>query len=544
MKKTIASFVFVALALSAGLVSAEPLEKMAKRLAKDMKENKIQKVAVLDFQYHDGARSSGSSIVQERLTTFMAATGKVEVIERNLIKKLLEERKLELTGIIDPQTTRELGKILGVPVVITGTLNDLPKNETEVNARAVDTESGKILSAAKTEIDRTWTDAPVKPTPIPSPVTPVTPAPVTPTPVTPGPSGQFLGKPLVQIAILLDTSNSMDGLINQARAQIWRIINEFVSSEQKGKNPEIQVALYEYGNSTLPESEGYIRQLTPLTSKLDTVSEMLFALKTNGGAEYCGMAVKEAVEKLAWSPYADVYKAIFIAGNEPFTQGPVSFAESMQKAAAKNIFVNTIYCGDRQRGVAEQWLAAATAAGGDYSNINQEVQSVYVAAPQDDEISALSAKLDRTQVPMGAKGVQQQAGLGSIRAKAASVSRAAAMDMSSYRASEQNSKSEAEWDAVAAIASGAKKASDIKKEELPESLRKLPEAERVKKLDEMAAERKAIQGKIAELNLARQKYLSDQQKAAAKGGAKTLEQAVLDTIRKQGSQKGLKFKAN
>ena len=31
----------------------------------------------------------------------------------------------------------------------------------------------------------------------------------------------------VQIALLLDTSNSMDGLINQAKSQLWDIVNEF-----------------------------------------------------------------------------------------------------------------------------------------------------------------------------------------------------------------------------------------------------------------------------------------------------------------------------
>jgi hypothetical protein len=30
----------------------------------------------------------------------------------------------------------------------------------------------------------------------------------------------------VQIALLLDTSNSMDGLIDQARSQLWRVVNE------------------------------------------------------------------------------------------------------------------------------------------------------------------------------------------------------------------------------------------------------------------------------------------------------------------------------
>jgi len=538
MKKLTAMLAFAALALSAGTVSAEPLEKMAKKLTGGLQDKKIAKVAVLDFQYHEGARSSGSTIVQERLTTYLAETGKVEVIERNLIKKLLEERKLELTGVIDPQTTREVGKILGVSVVITGTLNDLPEKETEVNARAVETETGKIITAAKAEIDRTWTDSPVKPAQTVS-----TGGTGTKTPTT-TPPGQFLGKPLVQIAILLDTSNSMDGLINQARTQIWSIVNEFVSAEQKGKNPEIQVALYEYGNSGLSAADGYIRRITPFTTSLDSVSEMLFALKTNGGEEYCGWAVKDAVDELAWSSYADVYKAIFISGNEPFTQGPVSFLESMQKASAKGIFVNTIYCGDRQRGIAEQWKAAAEAAGGDYSNIDQQLQVKYVAAPQDDEIAALSAKLNRTQVPMGTKGIYAQNSMRKAEQRTALAAPGAAAAMSSYRASDQASKSEAEWDAVAAVASGQRKASDINKEELPDNLKNLSDSDRRQKLESMANERKAIQKKIAELNISRQKYLAEQERAASKKGPKTLEQAILETVRKQGSAKGIKFKAD
>ncbi len=35
-------------------------------------------------------------------------------------------------------------------------------------------------------------------------------------------------KPTVQLAILLDTSNSMDGLIDQAKTQLWNVVNEFV----------------------------------------------------------------------------------------------------------------------------------------------------------------------------------------------------------------------------------------------------------------------------------------------------------------------------
>ncbi len=291
----------------------------------------------------------------------------------------------------------------------------------------------------------------------------------------------------------------------------------------------------------LDKETGYIRRLTPFTMNLDTVSEMLFSLQTNGGDEYNGWVIKDAVDQLAWSPYADVYKVIFIAGNEPFTQGPVNFADSVRKAAAKGIFVNTIYCGDRQRGIAEQWKAGAELAGGDYSNIDQEYQVAYIAAPQDDEIAVLSAKLSGTQVPMGAGGKVRKEAKANIFSKTASAAPAAGLAMQSYQASEQGAKADAEWDAVAAIASGEKGYADIKKEELPSDMQKMSDKERKKKLEVMVSERKDIQKKITELSLARQKYISEQEKAA-KNGPKTLEQAVLETVRKQGGAKGFRFK--
>ena len=132
-------------------------------------------------------------------------------------------------------------------------------------------------------------------------------------------------RPPVQIAILLDTSNSMDGLIAQAKTQLWNVVNEFVLARKDGRPPAIQVALFEYGKASLPSSEGFVRLILPLTDDLDRVSEELFALKTNGGEEYCGWVIRDAVNRLEWSRSRDVYKAIFIAGNEPFTQGPVDF---------------------------------------------------------------------------------------------------------------------------------------------------------------------------------------------------------------------------
>ena len=66
-------------------------------------------------------------------------------------------------------------------------------------------------------------------------------------------------RPLIQMAILLDTSSSMQGLIEQAKSQLWKVVNEFIASKKAGQRPEIQVALYEYGKSSIPAGEGHIR---------------------------------------------------------------------------------------------------------------------------------------------------------------------------------------------------------------------------------------------------------------------------------------------
>ncbi|NQT51287.1 VWA domain-containing protein, partial [bacterium] len=142
-------------------------------------------------------------------------------------------------------------------------------------------------------------------------------------------------KPLIQLAILLDTSNSMDGLIAQAKTQLWKIVNEFISAKRGGQSPELHVALYEYGNNSISAGEAHIRMVLPLTTDLDKVSEELFALKTNGGQEYCGAVIQAATGSLAWSQDNGDLKVIFIAGNEPFTQGKVSYQTACKAAIAK-----------------------------------------------------------------------------------------------------------------------------------------------------------------------------------------------------------------
>ncbi len=237
--------------------------------------------------------------------------------------------------------------------------------------------------------------------------------------------------PVVQIALLLDTSNSMDGLINQAKGQLWKIVNEFINAKQNGQRPELQVALYEYGKATLSASGGYIRQIQPFTTDLDKLSEELFALKTNGGDEYCGWVIREAVRNLGWSKSSDDYKAIFIAGNEPFTQGPVKFQDSCKEAITRGILVNTIHCGDEQTGSSTGWRDGALLAEGRFMFIDQDRAVVHFKAPQDEEISRLGVELNKTYIGYGALGreglarqTKQDDNASSFSSSGSSVSRA------------------------------------------------------------------------------------------------------------------------
>jgi hypothetical protein len=346
--------------------------------------------------------------------------------------------------------------------------------------------------------------------------------------------------PKIQMTILLDTSNSMDGLINQARTQLWRIVNEFTKTKLGGREPTLEVALYEYGNDSLPAAKGHIRLVVPMTSDLDKVSQELFALKTNGGQEYCGQVIDQAVRELAWSKSEKDLKCIFIAGNEPFTQGGVNYRDACKAAANRGITVSTIFCGNHQEGIQTDWESGAKLADGSYLSIDQDQAVAAVTAPQDKELSKLSEELNKTYIAYGdgekaKEAVQRQA---AQDANAAGAALAAAATRAAFKASKQY---RADWDLVDAVQSGKVKAEDLKDEVLPEELRKMTPAERGEYVRKMAQKRQEIQQKIKQLGNARDKYVAEQDKKMAPAEAakaeRSFDRAVIRAVEEQAAKK-------
>ncbi len=345
-------------------------------------------------------------------------------------------------------------------------------------------------------------------------------------------------EPKIQVAVLLDTSSSMDGLINQTREQLWKIVNTFATAKRDGKRPRLELALYDYGNDTNPVANDYVRRIVPLTGDLDKVSEALFALKTNGGSEYCGAVIAHATKELEWSKDSRDLKLIYIAGNEPFSQGSVRFQDSVKAAIEQGIVVNTIHAGTEAEGVSGQWLAAAKMADGNYLFIDQNRAVARVAAPQDAELVKLSAQLNKTYVAYGTAGrtaaARQEAQ--DKNASGLSVGTGAARAASKASAGYKNS----EWDLVDAKKDG-KGVGSVASEDLPAEMQAMKPAEREQFVEQKSKERAQLQAQIAKISGERDQFVQAELKKQANAGPKTMDEALLESAKVQAKKKDFAF---
>ncbi len=151
-----AFFLFIFLWGQPVFAEVDPLKKVAAELADGLSVYKDKKIAILAVPHHDSRISDGPSLVSEKIATYLVKDKRLSLIERSHIVQILGELHLSETGILDPKTTKRMGQALGADILITGTLIDLKDKKTEVNVRGLLAENGRVLSASRTVIDRTW----------------------------------------------------------------------------------------------------------------------------------------------------------------------------------------------------------------------------------------------------------------------------------------------------------------------------------------------------------------------------------------------------
>lgn len=342
----------------------------------------------------------------------------------------------------------------------------------------------------------------------------------------------------IQVALLLDTSNSMDGLIDQAKSRLWNIVNTLTTLKYNGQSPQIEIALYEYGNDGISD-ENFIRQVTPLTQDLDLISEKLFALRTNGGLEYCGAVIRDATKNLKWNDNENSMKLIYIAGNEAFNQGKIDYKDVIASAKKNKIYVNTIYCGNREEGIRSFWQNGATLGEGKYFNIDSNKQVVFIETPYDKKISDFNNKLNNTYIYYGNLGPAYKNKQIAQDINASMKSESIAVERTVSK-SKKNAYNNEHWDLVDKAEKDKDYVSKIKKEDLPTELKDKSKTEIQKIVADKSADRDKIQKEISDLSIQRQKYIDAEMKKRGSKNADDLgvaiEQSIIELAKKNGYQ--------
>jgi len=338
--------------------------------------------------------------------------------------------------------------------------------------------------------------------------------------------------PRIQIALLLDSSGSMEGLLDQAKAQLWKMVNELATTKQNGQSPEIEIGLFQHGRDAISDG-GYMTKHSDLTTDLDRVSELLFAFNIEGSEEYGPLAIYRSVDELKWSDSPDDLKIIIIAGNELFQQGPVEATAACKKAIKKGIIINTIFCGDNAEGRKMGWKEVAECAYGQFLVIDQNEKITYISSPYDDKIDSLNTLLNKTYIGYGSLGDEKMMNQSAQDINASSYGKANAANRAKTKATATYKN--AEWDMVDAIKEDAQFLDKLKEEELPEEMKKMNAEERKNYLTMMESQRSALQAQILQTDKLRESWLAAQIKDMS--SASTLDKVMLDALTKQAAEK-------
>jgi hypothetical protein len=96
------------------------------------------------------ARAGEEDFLFLRLADALQATGRIVVVDRDMLEKTLSELQLSATQLVEPQTAVRLGRILAARLLATGTLTRLGA-EAQFSLHVVETETTR-LQAAVTKI--------------------------------------------------------------------------------------------------------------------------------------------------------------------------------------------------------------------------------------------------------------------------------------------------------------------------------------------------------------------------------------------------------
>ncbi|MFH2201615.1 MAG: FlgO family outer membrane protein [Elusimicrobiota bacterium] len=148
-----------ALIVGLGLpAQADPYEQLARDLADIARQTGYQRLAVMPLQPITGGGAQSGEILAARLTSRLSMSRDIKIVERALLDQVLQEQGLSYKGVVRAEQAKELGQVLGVDAIVTGTYLKLRRGKLEVHARLIDTETARVLGAATAKVEKEWED--------------------------------------------------------------------------------------------------------------------------------------------------------------------------------------------------------------------------------------------------------------------------------------------------------------------------------------------------------------------------------------------------
>lgn len=351
-------------------------------------------------------------------------------------------------------------------------------------------------------------------------------------------------RPIVEVVFALDTTGSMGGLIQAAKEKIWSIATTMAQAQPA---PEIRMGLVAYRD----RGDEYVTRVVDLSSDLDTMYATLMEFRADGGGdgpESVNQALYDAVHNMSWSQDTKAYKVVFLVGDAPPHMdyaNDVKYPDILNTAQKRNIVINTIQCGN-QSYTTGSWQHIAKLGQGKYFQVEQAGSAVAIATPYDAKLAELSSKLDKTRLYYGseeekAKAKRKRDATEKLTSSSSVESRARRAEYNASKSGKTNLLGENEL--VEDVISGRVDLSKMNKDQLPEPLQSLPQAQQQKIIKEKAKERKSLLGEIQSLAQKRSSFL--RKKVEEGGGAEeSLDNQIFSTVRQQAAEKGLRYEAS
>jgi TolB-like protein len=104
------------------------------------------RIAILDF-VGDGISENQSKTFTDRVRNALVGYSQFEVMEREKFEAIMEEQKIQLSGICAEDCIVEVGQVAGVQYMVSGDIRDLGDNTVFVAARIIDVETSKLMAS-------------------------------------------------------------------------------------------------------------------------------------------------------------------------------------------------------------------------------------------------------------------------------------------------------------------------------------------------------------------------------------------------------------